>query len=138
MIIDARSSSLILTGRLVFLKEVRMQLNTVTLTFFTEHSGLIGITEPRRVAAISMAQRVAMELGMEFGKEIGYQVSFLKWSTGQIVTRRIVLATYSALFDPMGFISPVAVPARLCYQRLCRLKKEWDEMRRRFDPEGKE
>lgn len=45
----------------------------------SDNCGMIGITEPRRVAAISMAQRVALELGMEFGKQIGYQVSCVCW-----------------------------------------------------------
>lgn len=38
-------------------------------------TGLIGITEPRRVAAITMSQRVAYELNLENGKEVGYQVT---------------------------------------------------------------
>jgi ATP-dependent RNA helicase DHX37/DHR1 len=36
--------------------------------------GKIGITEPRRVAAVSMAQRVAYEMSLSVGKEVGYQV----------------------------------------------------------------
>lgn len=39
------------------------------------HPGKIGITEPRRVAAMSMAQRLQTELPLEPGR-IGYQVSF--------------------------------------------------------------
>ena len=38
-------------------------------------TGLIGITEPRRVATITMSQRVAYELNLENGKEVGYQVN---------------------------------------------------------------
>ncbi|KAG5437605.1 hypothetical protein PCANB_000642 [Pneumocystis canis] len=38
--------------------------------------GMIGITQPRRVAAISMANRVAYELGEEFGKKVAYQIRF--------------------------------------------------------------
>ncbi len=40
-----------------------------------DHPGRIGITEPRRVAAISMANRVAYELNLPFGQQVGYQVS---------------------------------------------------------------
>jgi ATP-dependent RNA helicase DHX37/DHR1 len=36
--------------------------------------GLIGITQPRRVAAVSMAQRVAYELDVPLGREVAYQV----------------------------------------------------------------
>ena len=33
---------------------------------------LIGITQPRRVAAVSLAKRVAEELETELGNEVGY------------------------------------------------------------------
>lgn len=38
--------------------------------------GKIGVTQPRRVAAITVAQRVSEELGVALGKEVGYQVRF--------------------------------------------------------------
>lgn len=38
--------------------------------------GKIGITQPRRVAAITVAQRVAQEMQYTLGKEVGYQVRF--------------------------------------------------------------
>jgi ATP-dependent helicase HrpA len=38
--------------------------------------GLIGHTQPRRIAARSVAERLAAELGTELGAEIGYQVRF--------------------------------------------------------------
>lgn len=41
---------------------------------FLDYPGLIGITEPRRVAAMSMANRLAVELNLEFGRYVGYQV----------------------------------------------------------------
>jgi HrpA-like helicases len=39
-------------------------------------NGKIGITQPRRIAAITLAQRVSSELGFTIGKEIGYQVRY--------------------------------------------------------------
>ena len=33
---------------------------------------LVGITQPRRVAAVSLAKRVAEELDCVFGEEVGY------------------------------------------------------------------
>lgn len=36
----------------------------------------IGITQPRRIAAVAMARRVAEECGTECGKGVGYQVRF--------------------------------------------------------------
>ncbi|XP_030007577.1 probable ATP-dependent RNA helicase DHX40 isoform X1 [Sphaeramia orbicularis] len=38
--------------------------------------GKIGITQPRRVAAITVAQRVAQEVKCTLGREVGYQVRF--------------------------------------------------------------
>ena len=39
-------------------------------------AGLIGCTQPRRVAARSVSRRVASELGTEVGGLVGYQVRF--------------------------------------------------------------
>lgn len=40
------------------------------------HPGMIGVTQPRRVAAVSMADRVGKELGIKHGKRVGHQVRF--------------------------------------------------------------
>lgn len=36
----------------------------------------IGVTQPRRIAATSVAARVASELGSELGEDVGYQIRF--------------------------------------------------------------
>eukprot|EP01060_Flectonema_neradi_P014896 TRINITY_DN21587_c0_g1_i1.p1 TRINITY_DN21587_c0_g1~~TRINITY_DN21587_c0_g1_i1.p1 ORF type:complete len:1080 (+),score=240.24 TRINITY_DN21587_c0_g1_i1:44-3283(+) len=41
-----------------------------------EHKGMIGITQPRRVAARSIAQRVSEELNTKFGEDVSYQVRY--------------------------------------------------------------
>ncbi|KAH1250653.1 putative pre-mRNA-splicing factor ATP-dependent RNA helicase DEAH4 [Glycine max] len=38
--------------------------------------GKIAITQPRRVAAVSVARRVAHELGVQLGEEVGYAIRF--------------------------------------------------------------
>ena len=38
--------------------------------------GLIGCTQPRRVAALSVAKRVAEEFGCSLGEEVGYSIRF--------------------------------------------------------------
>lgn len=38
--------------------------------------GCIACTQPRRVAAMSVAQRVAHEMGVDLGKEVGYTIRF--------------------------------------------------------------
>lgn len=44
---------------------------------FPERAGMIGVTQPRRLAAISSAQRVAAELGCKVGSAVGYQASLI-------------------------------------------------------------
>ncbi|KAF3431080.1 hypothetical protein FNV43_RR25810 [Rhamnella rubrinervis] len=39
-------------------------------------SGIIGVTQPRRVAAVSVARRVAQELDVCLGEEVGYAIRF--------------------------------------------------------------
>jgi ATP-dependent RNA helicase DHX8/PRP22 len=39
-------------------------------------SGRIGCTQPRRVAAMSVAKRVAEEVGCRLGQEVGYTIRF--------------------------------------------------------------
>lgn len=42
---------------------------------YTKH-GLIGCTQPRRVAAMSVAKRVSEEMEVELGQEVGYSIRF--------------------------------------------------------------
>ncbi|KAL4856425.1 putative pre-mRNA-splicing factor ATP-dependent RNA helicase DEAH4 [Chlorella vulgaris] len=39
-------------------------------------TGVIGVTQPRRVAAVTVARRVASEKNVELGQEVGYAVRF--------------------------------------------------------------
>lgn len=39
-------------------------------------SGKVGCTQPRRVAAMSVAQRVSEEMGVKLGNEVGYSIRF--------------------------------------------------------------
>lgn len=38
--------------------------------------GMIGCTQPRRVAAMSVAKRVSEEMGVGLGEEVGYAIRF--------------------------------------------------------------
>lgn len=40
--------------------------------------GIIGVTQPRRVAVLATAKRVAHELGLSLGREVGFQVRYDK------------------------------------------------------------
>lgn len=72
--------------------------------------GMIGCTQPRRVAAMSVAKRVAEEFGCELGQEVGYSIRFedctspstvIKYMTDGMLMREYLadaeLARYSCL-----------------------------------------
>ena len=53
----------------------------------TGEGGTIAVTQPRRVAAISVAHRVSEEMGVQLGREVGYQVRFDDCSTRSTVIK---------------------------------------------------
>ncbi|KAJ2697833.1 hypothetical protein FB645_005815 [Coemansia sp. IMI 203386] len=72
--------------------------------------GMIGCTQPRRVAATSVAARVATEMGVKLGEEVGYAIRFedctsrrtvVKYMTDGVLLRETLsrrdLAQYSAV-----------------------------------------
>ncbi|KAI2733487.1 hypothetical protein CBS147332_502 [Penicillium roqueforti] len=64
------------------------------------NTGMIGCTQPRRVAAMSVAKRVAEEVGCKLGAEVGYTIRFedctspdtkIKYMTDGMLQREILL-----------------------------------------------
>ena len=77
---------------------------------YTKNGMKVGCTQPRRVAAMSVAARVAEEMGVRLGQEVGYSIRFedatsdktvLKYMTDGMLLREFLtdpeLSTYSAL-----------------------------------------
>lgn len=77
---------------------------------YTRDGKKVGCTQPRRVAAMSVAQRVADEMGVKIGNEVGYSIRFedkssdktiIKYMTDGMLLREFLtdpeLAGYSAL-----------------------------------------
>ncbi len=62
------------------------QLPKICLTLQRGVRGLIGHTQPRRVAARTVANRIAQELGTRLGDVVGYQVRF----TGEVGERNYI------------------------------------------------
>src|SRR6478609_4768190 len=52
------------------------QLPKILLDMGRGTAGWIGVTQPRRIAATSVAARVATELECQLGQEVGYQIRF--------------------------------------------------------------
>ena len=42
-------------------------------------------------------------------------------------TRRVILSTVSAVYDPLGFVAPIVLPVKLALRDLCRIDTGWDE-----------
>lgn len=64
------------------------------------NNGIIGCTQPRRVAAMSVAKRVAEEVGCKLGAEVGYTIRFedctspdtkIKYMTDGMLQREVLL-----------------------------------------------
>ena len=53
--------------------------------------GLIGCTQPRRVAAMSVAKRVADEMGVELGDEVGYAIRFEDLTSSKTVSTLVCI-----------------------------------------------
>ncbi|KAL7257510.1 hypothetical protein ACSBR1_003752 [Camellia fascicularis] len=70
---------------------------------FCRDGKIIGITQPRRIAAVSVAKRVAEECGVELGQKVGYSVRFddmtssstrIKYMTDGFLLRDALLDPY--------------------------------------------
>ena len=53
-----------------------MSIFVVNISHYSFRFGMIGCTQPRRVAAMSVAKRVADETGSELGEDVGYSIRF--------------------------------------------------------------
>lgn len=82
---------------------------------FTADGKKIGCTQPRRVAAMSVSARVAVEMGVKLGNEVGYSIRFedctsertvLKYMTDGTLHREFLsepdLASYSVMIIDEG------------------------------------
>jgi ATP-dependent RNA helicase DHX8/PRP22 len=96
-------------------KELMSAIQTTQMTQYMDELGLtkrgiIGCTQPRRVAAVSVAKRVAEEFGCALGEQVGYSIRFedmtssdtiIKYMTDGMLLREYLadndLSRYTAL-----------------------------------------
>ena len=77
---------------------------------YSSQGKAIAVTQPRRIAAMSVAKRVSLEMGVQLGKEVGYNVRFenvssqatkIKFMTDGILLREVLtdslLSNYSCI-----------------------------------------
>ncbi|CAG2175084.1 unnamed protein product [Oppiella nova] len=68
-----------------------------------QNNGMIGVTQPRRVAAITIAERVAQEMNVQIGSVVGYSVRFEDMSSPQTKIKYLTDGTLlrEAISDPL-------------------------------------
>ena len=47
-------------------------------------------------------------------------------TTNILVTKREILCYTFSVFDPLGLVTPVTIPAKLLLQELCQVNVSWD------------
>lgn len=94
---------------------------------------LLSVTEERRANKM-------MELDLDADQFPTERALGLQWCTEtdmfqfrtlvreQPQTRRGILSVVSSLYDPLGFLAPLSMPAKLLLQELCRRNVKWDEV----------
>ena len=93
--------------------------------------GKIGCTQPRRVAAMSVAARVAKEMGVRLGHEVGYSIRFenctsrktvIQYMTDGMLLREFLaepdLASYSCMISEY-------VVSSLCEASFATMSTKW-------------
>ena len=76
---------------------------------------------------------------LNLNKEVNLRMLGVKWDfksdnfqfetciKPKLLTRRGILSIVSSLFDPLGFVAPVVLSAKLILQNLCRQQLGWDD-----------
>src|SRR4051795_9799053 len=84
------------SGKTTQLRKIGLELGRGRGGRSSTGGGIIGHTQPRRIAARSVAERIAEELGAELGEEVGYQGRFTDKTTRasriKLMTDGILLA----------------------------------------------
>ena len=69
---------------------------------------------------------VERTLGVQWAMETD-DFNFRILDEGKAPTRRGILSVVSSMYDPLGFVAPIILPAKSLLQSLCKQKYGWDE-----------
>ncbi|XP_043288839.1 uncharacterized protein [Venturia canescens] len=56
-----------------------------------------------------------------------FKFTSLPYTGGQSITKRVILSEIAQIYDPLGFLSPVVIRAKILLQRLWLEKLAWDD-----------
>ena len=96
---------------------------------------LAGIPESERASSVVNLDIEDLPTACALGLKWNVEADKFVWEVsakvrrlleGKPMTRRGVLSVVSSLFDPLGFIAPFIMKAKLLLQELCRKKLGWD------------
>ncbi|XP_053686149.1 uncharacterized protein LOC128735691 [Sabethes cyaneus] len=86
--------------------------------------------EREKLLQIDDANNTVKTLGLQWdtrNDQFRYFFQSVEYNVPVPITKRYVLSQISKLFDPLGFVSPVIVKAKVLMQTLWSRKLEWDE-----------
>ncbi|XP_070183965.1 uncharacterized protein [Littorina saxatilis] len=127
---DVETAARVLKGAVKICQEVQMRLHKITsnsdelLAVFPEEER----TE-RKPRDLGKPDKGPMErvLGLQWLTEEDV-FTFTQSIKSRPATRRGMLSTVAALYDPLGFISPVVLRGRILLHQTCRDHLDWDDL----------
>lgn len=97
-----------------------------------DRSVLSQIPEENRAKDVKMLDLSRDQLPMEKALGVQWDVerdvfTFSIMNKHKPLTRRGILSSVCSIYDPLGFLAPVILPAKQILQHLCKMKFGWDE-----------
>lgn len=126
---DVETAARVLKGAVKICQEVQMRLHKITsnseelLALFPEEE-----RAERKPRDLGKAEEGPVErvLGLQWLTEEDV-FTFTQNVKSKPATRRGMLSTVAALYDPLGFISPVVLQGRMLLHQTCRDELDWDD-----------
>jgi len=108
------------------------QLPKICLEIGRHIAGMIGHTQPRRIAARSIAARIADELGVTLGHEVGYEVRFDKKVSSANVNRARSGSSGESASSDAGSVRPPLTILKLMTDGILLAESQSDKNFRKY------
>ena len=99
----AASQTLVLVGETGSGKTTQIPQFLVDAGYTTNENKMVVCTQPRRVAAMSVAKRVAEEMDVKIGEEVGYSIRFEECTSSKTIMKYATdgMLLREAMTDPL-------------------------------------